>query len=220
MLGIYDDDPKIVAMDEDNYGRKMFIYWGNSLTSDEPSNRSRHIYGLLICQESDKKYVYYYPDYNFILHEENSTRKYRPTESEMIEDIKSFISDEDLNALKLKNDWNKPIDEGKCIKVKISRTSRDSGERLVSNEAKEKVYNTLLSNDSVKGYWEYLTSDDYNRHIYFFRTADEKDNYTNSYVVMFKPDNSYAVSEIKDLWNYQDELKLFKNQNNWNKSVS
>jgi len=41
--------------------------------------------------------------------------------------------------------------------------------------------------------------------------------------MMFQPDGSYdevdGVLELTDLFNYQDELKAFKESNNWNQPM-
>jgi len=36
---------------------------------------------------------------------------------------------------------------------------------------------------------------------------------------MFMPDGSYEIAEIFDLWNYQEELKAFKESNSWNQPI-
>lgn len=55
--------PKIQVIEEDNYGRKLFSYLGDGLGNS---------YSLLICQKSDDKYAYYYPDFNIISAVHNS----------------------------------------------------------------------------------------------------------------------------------------------------
>jgi len=73
------------------------------------------------------------------------------------------------------------------------------------------------------GLFYYLTSDSYNRHIYFFRGITEDDVYTRSFVVIFNKDGTFdpdvGVMEIQDVWNYQDDLKAFKERNGWNNSL-
>jgi len=96
---------------------------------------------------------------------------------------------------------------------------------LVSNEAEKKAYEQVASPQDVysRGLFYYLTSDNYDRHIYFFRCTEEDKVYTKSYAVIFNSDGSFDTShgimEITDFWHYQDDLKAFKERNGWNTPV-
>ena len=89
----------------------------------------------------------------------------------------------------------------------------------------QKSYEQVAPNDIFSnGLFYYLTSDDYDRHIYFFRTRDEEEYFRQSFVAMFNKDGSFDhvtdIMEIVDVWDYQEDLKSYKERNGWNASPS
>jgi signal peptidase I len=231
ILGIFAvDNNNIVVVDEDFYGRRLFIYWGNSnaasyqLRYDKPPA----IYGILISQKTDGDTVYFYPDYNFVIYKDNRETRSWPKNEYLLEYAYDAAIADDIEWLKNQNDWEKPIDESKCVSVKVSRKNRaaESKTPLVPDEALEKAYKQVAASDDIYswGLFNYLTSDQYDRHICFFRCIREDDVYTKSYVVMFNKDGSFdqshGIMEIADVWHYQDQLKAFKEKNGWNTSVN
>jgi len=221
----------IAIVEEDEYGRSLFLYYDWSVTAADDykgGTINPHLLGLLISQKSDKKYVHYYSDINFIIKKIDRTvgglsmDEYRDLWIE-------YFSDEEIAALKAKNDWGKPIDEDKCVKTKLRRKARNYTETLVSDENMKIAYDHLWEY-SGKGNWGggYVTSDSYERHLYYFRKIDFNEEkfeteYMESYVIIFNPDGTFdedkGVMEIIDLWNYQYVLKAFKIRNNWNKPL-
>ena len=194
--------PSIIKLvEEDTHGRKLFIYYeGTSIST----------YSLLISQNNDDEYVYFYPDYNFISVEESKwqhTATLGPPEDD--------FTTEEIEELKRNNDWNKPINIDRCIKAKIVR-EKEMGP--MEDKKLEKAYYETLGEDGgprAIPRISFLVTDDYGRSIYLW--------YGNSglnLVIIFQPDGSYeeqGVMELKELQNYQDELKAFKELNGWNK---
>ena len=84
-------DSAIGLVEEDSYGRILFIYYECNEISQ---------YSLVICQKSDDNYAYFYPDYNFI---SISIEEYL-YDYEVLEAVDSFPVDE-IEELKTKNDW-------------------------------------------------------------------------------------------------------------------
>ncbi|MCL2671950.1 MAG: hypothetical protein FWF10_07935 [Clostridiales bacterium] len=240
----------ILQMEEDDFGRKMYVYYHSP--GWDPNRE--WLMAILIEQKSDRKNVYYYPDYSFIVHpipdfeeiwddayeEEydqllHDAQAMTPKETDVLEKelrdrqlvkkAREILTEEAIDELKVKNNWNKPIDDSKFIKnrhPKLNRPRRKPG-KLVPIGVLREVYYTFYPNkgnvvDSyIEWNYDYLTSDDYGRHIFFLQTEDDDRNVTNSYVILFHPDNTYDIAEITDIWNYQDELKAFKERNGWNK---
>ena len=224
ILGIYCVDfNRIAVVEEDSFGRRLFAYWGQTVAANPALGNSHWIYSFLIVQKSDEEYVYYYPDYNFVLYR-GEREYYKLPEEELVRRAKDPAKADDIEWLKQKNDWGEPFDESKCFNALISQQNleRASKSTLVSDGAKEKAREQIaLLNSSNRGAFYYLTSDDYGRHIYFYRVIrDEDEVYTKSYVVAFNKDGSYdetdGIMEITDLWDYQDDLKAFKERNGWN----
>jgi len=183
-------DSEVTVIKEDNYGRKIFLYFENNIVST---------YSIIISQKVDDNYSYFYPDYNFISAADND-----------------FL-EEAIEELKRKNDWDMPINTGKCVKVEIVR--KKSGGPVNSGTLLE-LYSKTLGDDAFYhlSYIEFFTIDNYDRSIYFGFGKSER------YVVMlFKPDGTYdeskCVMELTDLYSYQDELKEFKDLNDWNKPI-
>lgn len=208
--------PKIEIIEEDSYGRRLYSYLGDGLGN---------AYSLLICQKSDDKYAYYYPDYNFI------SADY--TSSSNVENI--FTSDE-INELKYLNDWENEINEDKCVKVeiiskkdqpKITEDKKKQFELLFKKVAKNTGYK---GNDSIFRYAIYCTSDNYGRTLYYAygvgRDVNGEGVTPNSLtryfdlVIIFNPDGTYnediCVIELSDKYKYQADLKQFKHINGWN----
>ena len=229
ILGLYDvDRNNIIEIAEDSFGRRMFLYWGNTAVMDDEFGSTqdvpKYIYAILISQKSYKKHVYFYPDYNFIIYDDAPSWGYgSKKKEELLQYVLDSTPSEDIEWLKQKNDWDKPLNEDKCVKVKISKKDREreSGYSFVSDEVKEKVYKeTIPFGVFYRSSLYYLTSDTYDRHIYFFRGTQVDDSCLGAYVVIFNKDGSYdpetGIMEISDLWHYQDELKAFKERNGWN----
>ena len=190
----------IRTVEEDAYGRKMFIYYEQSHIST---------YSILISQNSDDEYAYFYPDYNFISVEKSKwqyTNTLGPPEDDFVI--------EEIEELKRKNDWGKEIELDRCVKVKIVR-EKESGP--VEDKKLERVYYETLGEDvgpHVKYMIHFLITDSYGRSIYLWYG-----NSGSEIVMLFQPDSSYgeeSLMELKELQNYQDELKAFKELNDWN----
>ena len=228
VFGISSEFPgKTVVLDKDSNGRTLFVYWGNMIIANDRPGVYNKGYVILVSQKTENGYVYYYPDYNFLLYHEDPSWKGRtPTNDELIQYAKDLDIEDKIEWLKSKNDWEKPLNESKYVKVKVSKKDRerDSGGTLVPFEIQKEAYRKILNNHeaTIDGLY-YLTSDQYDRHLYFFRSI-EGNVYTKSFVIIFNKDGSYdidkGVMEITDVWNYQDELKVFKERNNWNKPPS
>ena len=197
---------EILLMEKDDFGRQMFAYWGISNAVSSPG-----IIAICVSQKSAGKYVYYYPDDCFLLYARDRTGYVEGGDPARISQSWALMSAEDLNALKEKNDWGKPLDLSRCDKKTVSRTKSDP----VSKEFKLAFYGAvgyLTVHDWVTGFY-YLTSDSYNRHIYYSQINSD------NYAVMFYPDGHFDYIKITDPLHYQDAMKAFKAQNNWNQPI-
>ena len=192
-------------MDEDSFGRRMFIYGGHEIA-------------IGICQKSDNKYVYYYPDDCYILYNLTIEQRWSLIEDgELSDSVWDIIPAEDLEMLKEMNDWDKPIDESRCEKKKISRNSSGN---FVKDEAMMAFYAVIDYDRSSPEWFQYMTSDDYGRHIYFSRICDSDGNYIDNYAVMFHPDKRFDYIKIIDLFDYREQMKEFKARNNWGEPIN
>jgi hypothetical protein len=207
-------DALLKLVEEDSYGRILFSYYEDSYYDEGWPNS----FSYLICQKSDETYVYYYADYNFI--------------SKAWNGLDTPFSSKEIEELKTKNDWNKEFSDKELTKLEITPIKKEPG-----TEIERKDFDALFqkvamekgrqgNGTMVHPYVLYLTSDTYGRKLYFasakhYDTSEEAMEF--ELVMIFNPDGSYneeiCVMELKDHYNYQDDLKEFKEQNNWNKPL-
>ena len=197
---------KTIIIDEDSYGRKMFFYSERKMIST---------YSLHISQTSDDEYVWFYPDYNFI-----STSEGNPY-TKSTEEIRSFFLAEDIEKLKEKNDWNMKINLDKCVKVEIVR---EKAQGSLEKAQILPLFQKVLGHSSPSII--YFITDDYGRSMYLGSgrfLSNDGPGFDKRIVMLFNPDGSYdenkSYFELTDLFNYQKELKQFKELNNWNQPL-
>jgi hypothetical protein len=197
LLGIDgNENDDIEILEQDTKGRVMFSFNSKVTSIDDTTG----VYSIMICQKTQGEYTYYYPDFNFI-----------------VAHNKEEITEDEIAALKNRNDWNKDIDESKMTKVKITWSKTKDN---YSGSKKTKIFKDQKKVDFANEYIEFasLGTDKNKRWLYFVRILDNNNSYKRSYVLILNNDNSYEPSylqQIDDLWNYQDQLKAFKELNNW-----
>ena len=161
LLGVtgseFDD---IEILEKDSKGRVMFSFcaYGYSIENND------NLYSIIICQKSDLKYTYYYPDCNYIV---------APTKNE--------ISEEEICELKEKNDWDKELNQSKMIKAKITR--RKEMDNSASPE-KRKIFNGDVNFDNEYITFISLGKDKDYRWLYYVTILDHDYNYIRSYMLI------------------------------------
>lgn len=206
-------DSRVKIMEEDAFGRVLFSYY-----DDNSYYCGEDIIGYLICQKVDETYVYYYPDYNYILNEWNHL------------DIP--FSEEEIEDLKTKNDWGKEINEEKFIKYEITRKKKKPNVKIERKDYQVLINKVAMDHgrivDESKAYPStvYLTSDSYGRMLYYVEVDHhnirEKDM-EFILAIIFNPDGSYdeetCVLELNDFYHEQDRLNEFKELNGWDQPL-
>lgn len=204
ILGVHGSYNDIVEIKEnDIYGRTLFYFEADNLA------KYTKISAYLIAQNYDEEYVYYYPDYNFII----------PTAEELTE--------EKITELKNKNDWGVEMNMDRCIKksIQLKKPYLDPTRSAVPERQLDKAFEIINRNEIYSYYAEtYLTSDSYERHIYMFAAHPEgvpywdewsRDAYAVLFDLMDSAENKIHILKLSDCYNYQDELKAFKEENGW-----
>ncbi|MCH5163316.1 MAG: hypothetical protein J1G38_07535 [Clostridiales bacterium] len=111
--------PAVILIEEDEYGRKMFCY-------SESYEQEGQIY-LIIGQQSDGGYAYYYPSENYIASRfsdcYNRMGIYGSKRPASIKNPLLDFTDEQIEKLKEDNDWGQELNYDKCTKVKIIRNT-------------------------------------------------------------------------------------------------
>ena len=213
------EDPKIVAYDEDSFGRKLFIYDENSRIS---------MFSLIISQTSDEKNAYFYPDINFFsisfdeYRERNLASWSWPERSESDEEFNArrftFFPEEAVEDLKRLNNWDLPLDLDRCVTVDIVR-NKEKGP--FKNSSLRGIYEEVLGEDGYNSHLVYHHfTDEYGRSIYLFCGYSQSEQTARDVLVLIQPDMTYdegiGVMDLTDPTNYQQELKGFKEKNGWN----
>lgn len=116
------------------------------------------------------------------------------------------------------NDWEQEINPHKCIKKQICNQKKQVP---IGKKGLEKFFSDQYQDYSSHSTF-YLTEDDFGRFICYSMVCfyDETNGYTWKYdVILFNPDSTYSIFTPTDYYNYQDELKQFKDQNCWNQPL-
>jgi len=194
------DKVKIEVLEEDLYGRILFTY---TMDTSRTYGYGR-IWVVAICQKSDRKLTYYYEDECFI-----------------ISDAFENFSEEDINNLKLNNDWDKPVNENKLSSRPIypdydgySGTIAYNIIRLYKGVSKDNKVGVRFTDYDGEGKILCLAVE------YDADYDDDIEVTTKYYLMIFNEDGTYNkdtfVVEIEDLYNYQELLHEFKISNDWN----
>lgn len=201
----FDGPPHIEVLETDSYGRVLFSY-------REKSWHSASLASLLIMQRSDEGYVYFYPDMNFIS---------IPSTTNMQEPV--AFAEEDIFALKQKNDWEQEIDLQKCVKKEITDRSESFEayyEDCKASETKQKLIEAIRkydSSDNLDWYFYKGMQDAYGRTL-FYGEIDHQ-----SMAILFDADMNCDLDTCffipDDFYNYQDEFRTFKERNRWNQPL-
>jgi len=221
--------PEVKVLEEDNYGRKMFAYC---------EDQYGFVVSILIIQYSDDEYAYYYPDYNFISRNAESSNEGRSAMFGYGYDFETSVNVftiEEKDKLKELNEWNTPIQTSYCIKAKISRLKEDPPLNIKGKEFEE-IFRQAAKESGCKGvdlvyrFSVYCTSDDYGRVLFYgfgihrdvkgegVSPTSEKMYF--DLAIIFNADGSYDLFKcmvvLNDLYSYQEQLKDLKHLNNWN----
>ena len=210
----------VTKVDEDDYGRELFIYEGSPVAFNE---EFRGVCSVLVCQKHDDNFTYWYDCDNYILAPYYGYDEERDNGVE--EDPYKGITAEQIAQLKEKNDWGKAVDESKLSRAKIVREpltdNLGKGERVKL----ERFYNGLFGEDGYDYRWgERLMRDKDGRTIYYVDGDNYKkgNDYETDYkriIVMASPEGEF----YEDGWfifdspkTYAENLNRIKQATGWN----
>jgi len=135
---------RVLILDEDEYGRKLFAFMGDS--DLEINMKYPYIIAVIVSQKTNNNYAYYYDTKNYIA---------VTAESEFndlsIEKVNTYFSDSNLESLKLNNDWNKPINENQLFQVVVSR-KKVCDIKVKDIRKYEKLFSEKLNYNSIDCY--------------------------------------------------------------------
>ena len=192
---------ELSILEEDSQGRVLFEY-----CSDANSYPNGRIYVILICQQSDDKYAYYYDNYCFFVVAKESE-----------------ITDEKINTLKELNDWDENLNNDKMTKVECTLVQMQ-----YTNEEQEKMNEKfcayLIPEEGYIYDFHQITVNKDGKQLYFIRRFKKRTEYEaaqlhEAYIMILNQDGSFNsdtfMQEVEDEYNYQKQLQEFKLLNSW-----
>lgn len=200
----------IIQLEQDSYGRTLYAAKTCATIVNEACDQ---ILALLVVQSSDEKTVCYLEGNCYILCSV-------PNEWKISEEtIKERFVQEEIAALKERNNWNLPLTGTMAIRSiqrkNISPYDHSVGRGLVTKHSR--FYDSRYEN--------YLDSDAAGRAIYFVREYDKKgtlEEHSRKGFLIFVDSDGIArtIVELTDVMNFQDQLDLFKAENGWEPIVT
>ncbi|MCL2828537.1 MAG: hypothetical protein FWD99_07375, partial [Oscillospiraceae bacterium] len=175
------------------------------------------------AQKTTRTHSYFYSGINIIFSEIEGD--FGPNAREFLDEgfIMEHFSGEQLEQLKVENDWNKELNEDRFFRVSISdrnkrrylTTVSEEAQREAAKEAFEETLgeaafgSVLLLRSNIP-----LTIDQDGRVLFLLRDA-------RTFLLMFDSDGNLiedtGIMELSDenLWDYRDQLREFKETNGW-----
>lgn len=214
-------DPEINVIETDGYGRVLFTYdeWLNDLDGTD-------LVACFVMQQSDGEYVSYY--------EEDCALIYPQPDDTMTP------PDDELTALKERNNWNLPLDDAKCTQKRI--TTRHESAISDHEEFLETVTNTYAEQlipesgeRTIYRYSRFSTADIYGRELHYVY-ALSRDRYGDGlsnpasvteyyhFAVIICPDGSHdmqtCILPVTSFLESDSVLTQLKADNDWNLPLS
>lgn len=182
-------ETNVRLLEADSEGRSLFEYTVLNRFTGEMET------ALAVCQRYTDTSVYYYEDVNFHLGD---------------------YSEDDVDDLKARNDWNQPYDDAKSttrkIKVSFDLVNMSYGE-LDSKKVSSAVSTELNSSDGEIEDLFFFDMNGSEQSIYCLVTADD----ASSYFWLAYVDDSYSVSlmRLDEDASLADQLRAFKESVGW-----
>lgn len=198
-------DSEIEIIEQDQYGRTLFTYYEEFYSGGDITFSS-----LVVCQSSNEQHAFYYEDVNFIVKEQEVDIPWPVNE----------FTNEEIEQLKLANDWNKPLNLEKCVKKELVTEKPDIPhekkiEKIIEEDfqldARDTIFVHYLTKSAVSdnyiiyGYLRGCTDFHIDFHIYFIGLVEIENDKIKD-VHFLQPTN---------VFDYQTELMEFKKAHNW-----
>ncbi|MHB1453659.1 MAG: hypothetical protein ACYCYM_06880 [Saccharofermentanales bacterium] len=213
---VYESD-KILNLETDDFGRKLFAYEGFTCNGTSENGR---IFAVLVSQKTTDTEAYFYDNVNFLYCGISSANQYKVLTKQQ---VRNCFTDEQIASLKAYNDWNSPLDESRFFTVKIQSRKTDT---VPKNKLKRSFLMIAAENEYENSNKLLLTTDKNRKSIYCIRVKPEYATrgdyiFLKSYVMLFDEkgnvDAEKGIMEIENVWNYQEQLLSFKTANDWNR---
>lgn len=196
--GVYDGQSiEIDVLEEDSYGRQLFQYSMHVVATSQYDR----ICVVAIRQKATLRDVYFYEDAGFLVAEDFSA-----------------IDQRAVAELKLRNDWENPLQQEKMSKRRIDAPRHFlDGVLAAFRQAVPTAAGASISGN-------YVDADGKGRILYYFYVyqKDEEEGQRieeRSYIAIFNEDGTYDpntwLAELEDIYAYQEQLHALKLANGW-----
>lgn len=179
----------VTILEEDDYGRIMFSYSApNTITQKEET-------ALVICQQINEDYVYFYEDICYLLKEHDN---------------------HDIEIIKALNEWNRPLDYTKMSK----RTNQISFDLFIVTESSMPYANVIQEVSEELGVeasqivqLQFIDMDNTGNELYWGCTM-VNDN-VRFYMMHISSTSGVTTMELQEDVNISDIIAGFKLENGW-----
>ena len=105
---------EVLRIEEDAYGRVLFAFYGGNMF--RTLNGQEDVLAIVIAQKTDSDFAYYYDSIN-------ASAIYVDWLNERLtlNLLESYFDEEEIEELKAKNDWNKPINDKLLFRTEVTR---------------------------------------------------------------------------------------------------
>jgi hypothetical protein len=177
------------VLEKDDYGRIMFTYSAPNMITQETGT------ALVICQQIDREYVYFYEDICYILQDYDGDA---------------------AETLKAQNDWNCPLDYTKVSK-RANEISFDlfivTDSALPYGRVLEAVSGALKTGTDQISELQFIDMDSSGNQLFWCSAA--ANGGSKSYILLVSCGGDVAVMELQDNVVAADEIADFKAENGW-----
>ncbi|MCL2368367.1 MAG: hypothetical protein FWC72_05170 [Oscillospiraceae bacterium] len=215
------DREDTIILEEDEFGRVMFAYVGNTVTSDRPGAMF-NILAVAIAQRTTRRYSYFYDGVNIIFQEIEVDCGPSPLPFLSKEFVMEHFTEGQLEQLKVENSWNEELNEDRFFRVRVARGTKTRHMTTVSRETLDEIFQ--VASDGFDARFRVpLTMDRDGNVIYFIRDGTLRGrewDFYSAFLFMFDRRGNLiegtGVMGLYDLWDYRDQLREFKEANGWN----
>ena len=208
ILGVYGHyRDRTVILEIDEQGRILYGFLGTAFWYD------KLVIAIGIVQDVSSESVFYYDGYNIM------SKGYSGSRSDTLNEavIDDYFDIDDINKLKIENDWEQPLDSNKYFETMIQATKPfPLSDTMLSN-----VYENLLADIGVSG-CIFLNVDNNGLMVYLMiGDSNDESDYGKAFFVMFDksgeviPNTGIYELTVSDKINYQRVLRDFKELNGW-----
>ncbi|MBV1709937.1 MAG: hypothetical protein KMY54_08750 [Erysipelothrix sp.] len=199
---------QVLRIEEDAYGRVLFAFFGDFIYGVN-SDQSDAI-AIVIAQKTNSNFAYYYDSSNA-----TAVISIHSLDEELtLKLLESYFDEEDIEELKAKNDWNKPINDKLLLRTEVTRKKTCN-----VNDRDLLPYKDLLGGNLYHGIQCY--GKDRNGYMLVSVKSELSNQSSRTFVIYLLIVNKdhelispSAVMRVTDIFDYE-AIKRFKEENGW-----